>query len=132
MIEDASIAENAAATRPEPVTEQGQLAPLPPRFEPDTTPVVIRRATSSSDGEGSQYGSPIADAIGSQRISIEDLLRLWQANEAVVILDVRTERSLEGVDNQARGAVRLPPDHVAERARELGLEKEAWLIAYCG
>ena len=72
-----------------------------------------------------------AEAIGSQRISIEELRRLWQAKGPVVILDVRTERSLEGVDSQAKGAVRLPPDHVADRATELGLDKEAWLIAYC-
>jgi len=69
--------------------------------------------------------------VGSLRISIEELRRLWQAEEPVTILDVRTERSLEGSDTQARGAVRMPPDHVAERARELGLKQEAWLVAYC-
>ena len=69
--------------------------------------------------------------IGSQRISLEELRRLWQASEPVTVLDVRTERSLEGEETQARGAVRMPPDHVAERARELGLEQEAWLVAYC-
>jgi NhaP-type Na+/H+ or K+/H+ antiporter len=69
--------------------------------------------------------------VGSQRITIEELRRLWQAHEPVTVLDVRTERSLEGESAQARGAVRMPPDHVAERARELGLKQEAWLIAYC-
>jgi NhaP-type Na+/H+ or K+/H+ antiporter len=69
--------------------------------------------------------------VGSQRISLAELRRLWQANEPVTILDVRTERSLEGGKDQAQGAVRMPPDHVTERARELGLRQEAWLIAYC-
>jgi len=69
--------------------------------------------------------------VGSQRISIEELRRLWQGGEPVTILDVRTERSLEGEDAQVKGAVRMPPDHEAERASELGLKKEAWLIAYC-
>jgi NhaP-type Na+/H+ or K+/H+ antiporter len=69
--------------------------------------------------------------VGSQRIFIEELQGLWKAKEPVTILDVRTERSLEGSDVQARGAVRMPPDHVVERARELGLKQEAWLIAYC-
>lgn len=69
--------------------------------------------------------------IGSPRISLEELRGLWGANEPVTLLDVRTERSIEGDDLQAKGAVRMPPDHVAERARELGLKKEAWLIAYC-
>jgi hypothetical protein len=69
--------------------------------------------------------------VGSQRISIDELRRLWQAKEPVTVLDVRTERSF-GEDNlQAKGAVRMPPDHVAERARELGLNQEAWLVAFC-
>lgn len=69
--------------------------------------------------------------VGAQRISLEELRQLWQAGEPVTILDVRTERSLEGEDLQAQGTVRMPPDHTAERAKELGLAKEAWLIAYC-
>jgi hypothetical protein len=44
---------------------------------------------------------------------------------------VRTDRSFEEDDLQAKGALRMPPDHVAERARELGLKQEAWLVAYC-
>lgn len=69
--------------------------------------------------------------IGKQSITIDDLKRLWEANEPVIVLDVRKERSLEGVNSKAAGAVRMPPDHVVERAKELGLPKEAWLIAYC-
>ena len=76
---------------------------------------------SVSNGEG----------IGSQAISFAELQRLWQSNEPVTILDVRTERSLEDSDTQAKGAVRLEPDNVIQRARELGLNPEAWLIAYC-
>jgi len=124
MREEASTAENLAAKQPEPA-------------------VSLRRAPASSDGQ--EVGTPSAcdvsgsqldsdtdlEAIGSQRISIEELRRLWQAKEPVVILDVRTNRSLEGSDTQVKGAVRLPPDHVAERAKELGLLKEDWLIAYC-
>ena len=69
--------------------------------------------------------------VGSQSVTIAELRRLWQTGEPVTILDVRTERSLEGSDRKVEGAVRLPPDHVAERAREQGLKKEDWLIAYC-
>ncbi len=73
----------------------------------------------------------VSGVVDSIRISIDELRRLWQANEPASILDVRTERSYEQDDLIARGAVRMPPDHVADRARELGLDKEAWLIAYC-
>ena len=76
-----------------------------------------------AEGDGAQ--------VGSQRISLDELRRLWQLKEPVTILDVRTERSFEEDDLQAKGAARMPPDHVPERARELGLKKEAWLVAYC-
>ena len=76
-----------------------------------------------AEGDGAQ--------VGSQRISLDELRRLWQLKEPVTILDVRTERSFEEDDLQAKGAARMPPDHVAERARELGLKQEAWLVAYC-
>ena len=72
-----------------------------------------------------------AERIGSQRISLHELRRLQESGETVLVLDVRTDRSMETSDLQAQGAVRLPPEHVVERARELQLPKDAWLIAYC-
>lgn len=69
--------------------------------------------------------------LDSGQLSVEELRQLWQAGAPVVILDVRTERTYEPSELQARGAVRLPPDHVAERAAERGLLRHAWLVAYC-
>ncbi len=69
--------------------------------------------------------------VGTQTISLEELFLLRQTGEPLRILDVRTERSFEESDAQVKGAVRLIPDHVAERARELDLKPEEWLIAYC-
>lgn len=71
------------------------------------------------------------DESSSERLSIDEVLRLKQSDEPVVILDVRTERSLETSNSQIERAVRLPPEHVVARARELNLPKHAWLIAYC-
>jgi NhaP-type Na+/H+ or K+/H+ antiporter len=89
-------------------------------------------ARSNDHAASGQLGAAGESArIGPSRISLEELTSLWQAGEPVTILDVRTERSLEGEGVQAKGAVRMPPDHVAERARELGLERETWLVAYC-
>ena len=120
-----------------PVEHDGSRAGEPAALNP--------RAGSSSSPDGEEPAACSIGAaesyqleaqgeerqVGSQRISIEELRRLWQGGRPVTILDVRTERSLEGEDAQARGAVRMPPDHVAERASELGLKKETWLIAYC-
>ncbi|HZM85956.1 MAG TPA: cation:proton antiporter [Blastocatellia bacterium] len=127
--EEISRADNAQEPIPEP--------------EPQTTSASVYNAIDFSSCESSETCSVGANAgqksetesdiesIGAQRISIEELRGLWQANERVVILDVRTERTFDTSDSQARGSVRLPPDHVAERAKELDLDKEAWLIAYC-
>jgi rhodanese-related sulfurtransferase len=49
----------------------------------------------------------------------------------VIILDVRTDRSRDTSEQQAKGSIRLPPDDVIPQARKLKLPKEAWLIAYC-
>lgn len=67
----------------------------------------------------------------SDRISIAQLRQLWERGELVVIIDATTERSYNRESLQASGALRLQPDHVAERAAELGLPREAWIVAYC-
>ncbi len=106
---------------------------------------VCPEACPLASEDGNQEKSAIADSaasdqfsgkgdgvqVGSQSISIDELQRLWQAQEPVRILDVRTDRSIEGSDSQAKAAVRMPPDHVAERAKELGLKPQEWLVAYC-
>ncbi len=90
-----------------------------------------RRRVRKEDRETAAEDSTASAVNSQERISVEELRRLWEADQPVTILDVRTERSLEASDTQARGAVRLQPDHVAERARELGLRQDAWLAAYC-
>ena len=106
------------------------MAPISPG---DSTTSSEDKAAASIDATASRRLGAEGDGaqVGSQRISLDELRRLWQANEPVTILDVRTDRSYEEDDLQAEGALRMPPDHVAERARELGLKQEAWLVAYC-
>jgi hypothetical protein len=126
---------------PAAVQEDARIVRVPPREEQPTTPISPGDSTTSSEDKDaapidvtapSRRGAQGDGAqVGSQRISLDELRRLWQANEPVTILDVRTDRSYEEDDLQANGALRMPPDHVAERARELGLKQEAWLVAYC-
>jgi sodium/hydrogen antiporter len=87
-------------------------------------------ATNSSDPRTAQRhdeGMP-ADA---HSLSIAQLRHLWDIGAPLVILDVRTDRTYEPSPTQARGAMRLTPDHVGERARELNLPRDAWIVAYC-
>lgn len=122
--EGAGIA-SAPARGPAAAQEDARIDRETPREEQLIVPILRGDATTSSEDKD-------ADAqVGSQRISLDELRRLWQAKEPVTILDVRTERSYEEDDLQAKGAVRMPPDHVAERVRELGLKQEPWLVAYC-
>jgi hypothetical protein len=66
-----------------------------------------------------------------ERLTVAELRQLQAMKAPVVVLDVRTDRTLDNSDLQARGAVRLHPDYAVEEARRLGLPKEAWLVAFC-
>jgi len=73
-----------------------------------------------------------APSVGKQSITFEELEELQKSGDQVVLLDVRTERSRDTSDSQAKGSVRMSPEqNVAIQAGELKLPKEAWLIAYC-
>jgi NhaP-type Na+/H+ or K+/H+ antiporter len=73
----------------------------------------------------------LVQSAGTQSITLEELDRLQKSGDRVILLDVRTERSRDTSDSQAEGSVRMVPENVVAQARELGLPKEAWLIAYC-
>ena len=78
----------------------------------------------------SRASLPVVE-IGGQIVGLEELERLQKSGEKVILLDVRTERSMETSESMAQDAVRMPPEHVVEQARELKLPKDAWLLAYC-
>ena len=81
----------------------------------------------------SRASLPVAETgeVGGQIISLAELERLQTSGEQVILLDVRTERSIETSESMAQGAVRMPPERVVDQARKRQLPKEAWLIAYC-
>ena len=97
------------------------------RIQPLAISSDARIDTADSQPSGDEHD----EARSSERISIEQVRHLQESGEPVLILDVRTERSLNTSDSQVKGAVRLIPEHVVEQARELNLPKDAWLIAYC-
>jgi NhaP-type Na+/H+ or K+/H+ antiporter len=91
--------------------------------------IVFTPTSSPQPNEGDIEGEHPAAAAGS--MSIEQLRRLWDTGAPLVILDVRTDRTYDPSPLRARGAVRLSPHHVGERAAELNLPRDAWLVAYC-
>jgi NhaP-type Na+/H+ or K+/H+ antiporter len=100
----------------------------PPLLEPQhVAPTVIQRASATQPAAVSEGASE----PGAQTITLEEFERLRRLGEKIILLDVRTERSMETSESMAQSAVRMPPDHVVDQARELNLPKDAWLIAYC-
>jgi hypothetical protein len=87
-------------------------------------------ATSTRDTSAPIDGDA-STAVEAHSLSVDRLRQLWQAGAPVLILDVRTERAYDPSPQQAHAAVRMPPDHVVERAHELNLPRDAWIVAYC-
>jgi NhaP-type Na+/H+ and K+/H+ antiporter len=70
-------------------------------------------------------------SVGTQSITLKEFEQLQNSGENVILLDVRTERSREPSESQAKGSVRIVPEGVVAQARAKKLPKDAWLIAYC-
>lgn len=66
-----------------------------------------------------------------ERITIPEMRHLQELHDSVVIVDARTDRTRNRSELQARGAFRMPPDHVRERAVELQIPRDAWVVVYC-
>jgi NhaP-type Na+/H+ or K+/H+ antiporter len=117
------------------------VSPTANQGGPDGSELVRIQPASGRDTGGrgdvlkvddrSSGGADQSDENSSERITIDEVLSLQRSGAPVVILDVRTERSLETSESQVKGALRLPPEHVVQQASELNLPKAAWLIAYC-
>lgn len=104
----------------------------PPLPEPQPVTLTnIQPVAATPSGIAEPPVSNAATEPGAQTITLEEFERLRRLDEKLILLDVRTERSMETSDTIAQGAVRMPPEHVVDQARELSLPKDAWLVAYC-
>jgi len=66
---------------------------------------------------------------GVPRITKEQLRAKMEKGEDIIVLDVRTGMSYKGSDIKIKGAMRIPPDAIDMRYKELPLDKE--IITYC-
>lgn len=119
-------------SQPPSVGAPGALAvgdTVSPPSLPSTDGTTALPAPDRSPGDD-DLAAPAAPR-GGARITIDELRALWAEGAPVVLLDVRNERSYSHSDRQARGALRLPLERPAAAAAELGLPRDAWLVAYC-
>lgn len=92
---------------------------------------VLPAAPPQSEAPALRVLPPEGQEILPERIELAEMRRLQTAGEPVIVLDVRTERSLESSGEVARDAVRLDPERAAHEAERLRLPREAWLVAFC-
>ncbi|MEO8090547.1 MAG: cation:proton antiporter [Gemmatimonadales bacterium] len=86
-------------------------------------------STSPAPREAAKPASP--EAPVPERITLAEMRKLQETGELVVLADVRTDRSYQDDNLQAKGAIRLPPDDAVRRARELGLDHHGTVVLYC-
>jgi NhaP-type Na+/H+ or K+/H+ antiporter len=103
---------------------RSETVPLPTQSGP-------RRASlptlePSSEAAEAPESEPIPD-----RITIDELRKLWARHAPVVLVDVRTDRTYRNEQLRARGAMRIPPDDVVRTARAMRLDHHATLVVYC-
>jgi sodium/hydrogen antiporter len=102
-----------------------------------TAIAVFLRRTEGPIGDAAEVSDapvtrePDPDAKIPERITLDELRRLREAGEPVILADVRTERSYADDNLKAQGAIRLAPDDAVRRARELGLDHHATVVLYC-
>jgi NhaP-type Na+/H+ or K+/H+ antiporter len=82
-----------------------------------------------SDAKPTKKPDPAAKV--PERITLEELRRLREAGEPVILADVRKDRAYDADTIKAAGAIRLPPDDAVRRARQLGLDHHATVVLYC-
>ena len=120
----------ALSTASDPINDGHTVASTPANVSSSRNPEVSSSMINSIElSAGDDDGH--ASAPSAESLTIAQLRRLWDTGAPVVVLDVRTDRTYDPSSTQAHKAVRLPPDHVAERASELNLSRDAWLVAYC-
>lgn len=107
-------------------SEAAPGAPTAASVEEPEAPAAAQAATATA------YASDDREYVADrERITLEELQRLWRADEPVVLVDARSDRTWRDDERTARGALRLAPDSAVQRARELILPRQAWLVAYC-
>jgi hypothetical protein len=121
------LAHRRPPAQDQPRTSGGDQVTVSPALYPP----VAATSTGTDRYDGSRPPSADQREAPPLRISLDEMRQLRQEGAQIILLDTRTERAYEGSDLQARGAIRFVPDRVEFRARNLGLPRDAWLIALC-
>ena len=67
----------------------------------------------------------------SDRITVDETVKLREAGEEVILLDIRADRNRRNSQTQAAGSIRVHPHDPVQDAKALQLSKRATLVVYC-
>ncbi len=88
--------------------------------------------------DGTQPPDEDSEADEQDRISVAQLRMLQQEGQPVVVVDARTERTFDGSELQAPGAVRIipgaggtAPGSIVDQALQSRIPREAWVAVFC-
>ncbi len=128
----------------QPDANLGEAAPLPlmprqpamERVNGDGARNGLADGTASNGEQAPEYeGSELEEQY---RVSVEQLRKLQQDGERVVIVDARTERTYDSSDLEAAGAVRIvpgaggtAPGSIIDQAMHLRIPRDAWIVVFC-
>ncbi|HYO48265.1 MAG TPA: cation:proton antiporter [Chloroflexia bacterium] len=107
--------------------------------QPQLAPAIVEAAAPMPATEAIRFfptgthgpGDGFAFEEGSERITIEELRRLQERGERVLVLDVRTDRTYDEDNLNATGAIRLHPDDAVREAERLRLPRNVLMAAFC-
>ncbi|HSE40140.1 MAG TPA: cation:proton antiporter, partial [Acidobacteriota bacterium] len=112
------------------VIHGGSFMLLGRKSRPITTTITPPQQIAPLKPAENKFVDSGSEIVDEGSIILSQVLELQKKGEPVIILDVRSERSFEDSDLLAKGAIRIHPDEAVRKANELGLDKEAWLIAF--
>ena len=90
-------------------------------------PAIAQQAGKSSNGEGVST-SPSHEAVGPERITIDELKAKLAKKEPVIIIDVRGA-DYDASATKIKGAIRIAPAELEARLKDLPRDKE--IVTYC-
>jgi rhodanese-related sulfurtransferase len=93
-----------------------------------STPAIAHRKAATQSAAPQPKQQP-AKAVEIECMTVEELKSKIEKNEPVTIIDARSKSSYGPSDKKIKGAIRVPEENVAARAKDIPHDKE--VVIYC-
>jgi NhaP-type Na+/H+ or K+/H+ antiporter len=126
------LGRSSKSNRPPSSRPQAEEGPAQQLLRPVLVEPPTPRQPEAERAEAEPGDTTDGESEDRERISIAEMRRLQQAEEPLIVVDARSERTYDDSDSRAVGSFRIDPTHhAAPQAQEMGLPRDAWLVIYC-